>query len=123
MIYDVYSGSKSSLGNIETTLLHNKRYMGCDRGHKSPFYHKEEVATRAFDARITAMFYNCIRTNCQINNYKALNEYISTLSTTRFLIYIDAIRRAVFERSSQYVPPITDPTFDHVFVAHCQFIN
>jgi hypothetical protein len=97
MIYDVYSGSKSSLRNIETTLLYNERYIGCDRGHKSPFHHKEEVATRAFNAHITAMFYNCIQTDYQINDYKVLNEYISTLSTTCFLTHIDAIRRAVFD--------------------------
>lgn len=123
MIYDVYSGSESSFATIETTLLHNERYMGCDRGHKSPFHHKEEVATRAFNARITAMFYDRIRNDCQVNDYKALDEYISTLSTTRFLGHVDAIRRAVFDRSGQYVPPVTDPTIDHVFVAHCRFIN
>jgi hypothetical protein len=59
MIYELYSGADYL--SIESTIHHNKVYLGCVQGHKSPFHHKEEVATRSFDARIMAMFYGLYR--------------------------------------------------------------
>lgn len=54
MLHDTYSGFE---GGPESTLHHNKNMLGCVQGHVSPFYHKEEVITRASDARVTACFY------------------------------------------------------------------
>jgi hypothetical protein len=49
--------STSPRSVVESTLHHNKVVLGCVQGHKNPFHHKEEVAMRSFDARVTAMFY------------------------------------------------------------------
>lgn len=122
MIYDIYSGSECSDSSLETTLLHNQRYMGCVQGHKSPFHHKEEVATRAFDARVTAMFYQCIHKHCLVNDRSNVDRYVAKLSRSSFLEHVEFIRAEVFS------PKIltacdTDLEVDHTFVAHCRFIH
>jgi hypothetical protein len=55
MIRDLYLESECAA--VGSTLYHNKNFLGCVQGHKSPFHHKEEVATRAFVARVTALYY------------------------------------------------------------------
>lgn len=123
LIYDVYSGSEPGHANIESTLRHNERYMGIDQGYKSPFQHKEEVATRAFDARITAMFYEQLRTKCDVNDRNNVDEYIKKLSPSNFLGCVNDICESIFNRTSQHVTLDTDMTIDHVFVSHCRFLN
>lgn len=59
IIYELYSSTEAAAD--ETTLYHIKNFMGYIQGHKSPFHHKEEVATRAFDARVTTKFYLLLR--------------------------------------------------------------
>lgn len=126
MIYDVYGGSEPRLASIETTLLHNQQYMGYVQGHKSPFHHKEEVATRAFDARITAMFYGRIRGHCsEINDRHAVDRYIAKLSRSTFLGHVEAIRKSIFTREAQKpVEPTSggESAVDHKFLAHCRFL-
>jgi hypothetical protein len=126
MIYNVYGGSESSNASIETTLLHNQLYMGYTQGHNSPFHHKEEVATRAFDARIAAMFYSRIREKCSdINDRKSVDRYIAKLGPSTFLDHVEAIRNEIFARESQ--GPVEsesedESAVDHKFVAHCRFL-
>src|SRR5438552_4195240 len=38
IVHDTYSGSEHT--TMELTLYHNKNYLGCVQGHKSPFHHK-----------------------------------------------------------------------------------
>jgi len=82
MIYDIYSGSEHAA--VESTLYHNKNYLGCVQGHKSPFHHKEEVATRAFDARVTALFYHLLPTSVRAAQPIQVDNYITKLSRTTF---------------------------------------
>lgn len=52
MNFELYAAADHP--TVESTVHHNKVYLGCVQGHKSPFH--EEVATRSLDARITAMW-------------------------------------------------------------------
>lgn len=127
MIYDVYGGSEPRHASLETTLLHNQQFMCCTIGDKSPFHHKEEVTTRSFDARITAMFYDRIKQGCSsINNRLAVDQYIAKLSPSTFLAHVEAIREAVFNWDAQQpieATSVKESTIDHKFSAHCRFIN
>lgn len=127
MLYDVYGGSDTSNASITTTLLHSQRYMGYVQGHKSPFHHKEEVATRAFDARITAMFYDRIRGRCSnVNDRHAVDRYIAKLSRSTFLEHVEAIRGSIFAPEAQKPEKSAQergPAVDHLFVAHCRFLS
>jgi hypothetical protein len=108
MIYDVYGGSKIDRASSEpTTLLHNQLYMGCVQGHKSPFHHKEEVATRAFDARISAKFYERIRDHVE------------------FLTHVEEIRKSIFTREAQEPvesAPEEPSTVNYQLLAHNRFL-
>jgi hypothetical protein len=125
MIYDVYGGSKIGRDSSEpTTLLHNQLYMGCVQGHKSPFHHREEVATRAFDARITAMFYERIRDHVDIRDRDAINRYIKSLGRQTFLTHVEEIRKLIFTREAQEpVESAEGPSaVNHQLLAHCRFL-
>ena len=80
MIHNMYSGSEHAV--VELTLYHNKNYLGCIQGHKSPFHHKEEVATRAFDARVTALFYCLLLPGVHSAQPDQVDNYIRKLSRT-----------------------------------------
>lgn len=55
LMFDTYSGN--SHFTKRTTLSHNANFLGCKQGFKSTFHRQEEVITKAFDARVSAMFY------------------------------------------------------------------
>lgn len=123
MIYDVYGGYRGSepgYPTVKSSLLHNQNYMGYVQGQKSPFHHKEEVATRAFDARITAMFYQRIQDHCMVNDRENINQYIADLSPSAFLEHVEAIQAMVFDREVQWA---SGEGIDQEFVAHCRFIH
>lgn len=149
MIYDVYSGPDKGWAPL-TTLRHNQLYMGYVQGHKTPFHHKEELATRSFEARITAMFYNRIRPSCRCNDRSEVDRYIAKLSPSTFMNHVEAIRESVFkvepapESESEEVEDEdedeeeeeeaeaeagaraespTMATVDQEFIAHCRFIQ
>ena len=82
MIHDTYSGSEHAA--VESTLYHNKNYLGCVQGHKSPFHHKEEVATWAFDARVTALFYRLLPSGMHSAQPDQVDNYIRKLSCTTY---------------------------------------
>lgn len=122
MIYDVYSGSgNSKAAGVNTTLLHNQNYLGCVQGHKSPFHHKEEVAMKAFDARITAMFYDAIRDGTRADDRDTVNRYIAKLSRSTFLKHVEAIRESVFTWGAQYSSDSQD-SVDYCYIAHARFL-
>ena len=52
MIHDIYRGPS----NYFESLDYSKVHLGVHQGYKTPFYHKEEVAIKSFNARITAYF-------------------------------------------------------------------
>ena len=52
MIHDIYGGSSGCVDSLDYSKLH----LGVHQGSKTPFHHKEEVAIKSFNARITALF-------------------------------------------------------------------
>jgi len=126
MIYDVHGGyggsggSETSYPTVKTSLLHNQNYMGYVQGHKSPFHHKEEVATRAFDARIMGMFYQRIKAYCLVDDRNDINKYIAGLTPSGFLEHVEAIQTMIFDKKVQWA---TGKDVDQEFVAHCRFID
>ena len=119
MIHDTYSGSEHAA--VESTLYHNKNYLGCVQGHNSPFHHKEEVATRAFDARVTALFYHLLPASVSAANSSQVDDYISNLGRATFLHRIEEIRQYIFTATEQS-PKVSEP-IDHEFSAHAKFLQ
>lgn len=119
MIHDTYSGSEQDA--VESTLYHNKNYLGCVQGQKSPFHHKEEVATRAFDARITALFYRLLPSNVRISQPNDVNNYIKKLSCATFNNKVEEIRQYIFTATEQ--SPDESKPVDYEFSAHAKFLQ
>ena len=119
MIHDIYSGSEHAA--VELTLYHNKNYLGCVQGNKSPFHHKEEVATRAFDARATALFYQLLPPGVHAAQPTQVDNYIRKLSRTTFLTKVKEIRQYIF-RAAEQSPRESEP-IDYEFSAHVKFLQ
>lgn len=119
MIHDTYSGSEHAA--VESTLYHNKNYLGCVQGHKSPFHHKEEVATRAFDARVTALFYRLLPSGVRSAQPGQVDNYIKKLSRTTFLHKVEEIRQYIFTAAEQ--TPEESKPIDYEFSAHAKFLQ
>jgi len=119
MIHDTYSGSEHAA--VESTLYHNKNYLGCIQGHKSPFHHKEEVATRAFDARVTALFYRLLPPSVHTTRPNEVDNYIRKLSHTTFHRKVEEIRQYIFTATEQ--SPDASKPIDYEFSAHAKFLQ
>jgi hypothetical protein len=119
MIHDTYSGSEHAA--MASTLYHNKNYLGCIQGNKSPFHHKEEVATRAFDARVTALFYRLLPRGVRAAKPDQVDNYIRKLSRTTFHCKVEEIRQYIFTATEQS-PDESKPT-DYEFSAHAKFLQ
>jgi hypothetical protein len=59
------------------------------------------VATRAFDARVTAMFYEHIRNHVDIRDRDAINRNIKSLGRQTFLTHVGNSQKSVFTRQAQ----------------------
>lgn len=119
LMFDTYSGN--SHFTERTTLSHNANFLGCKQGFKSTFHHQEEVITKAFDARVLAMFYFRIRDNCDIKSQAAIDRYISSLTPETFNLHVEDIRQSIFTRRAQH--PAKGTAVDHEHLAHARFIN
>jgi len=94
MIHHLYSGSESN--SVSSTLHHNKNFMGCVQGHKSPFHHKEEVATHAFNARVTALYYQLLPPGTKRQYHEEVDLYIRRSGRAGFLNAVEKIRQSIF---------------------------
>lgn len=121
MIFDLYSGA--DYPTVESTLNHNKVVLGCVQGHKSPFHHKEEVAMRSFDARVTAMFYQFLPSTVNPAHNDKVEDWIGNLGKEKFLDIIDQIRQSLFNPDEQLSPAEQDTEFDYEFSAHAKFVQ
>jgi hypothetical protein len=119
MIHNTYSGSEHAA--MESTLYHNKNYLGCVQGHKSPFHHKEEVASRAFDARVTALFYRLLPPGVHASQTDQVDNYIRKLTRTTFHRKVEEIRQYIFTATEQ--SPDGSKPIDHEFSAHAKFLQ
>ncbi len=104
-LYLVYSDQKTvslirtvqkERQEVESTLYYNKNYLSYVQGYKSPFHHKEEVVTRAFDARVTALFYRLLPQGVYTAHPVQVNNYIRKLSRATFLDKVKEIRQYIF---------------------------
>jgi hypothetical protein len=94
MIHGLYSGLESD--SISSTLHHNKNFMGCVQGHKSPFHHKEEVAIHAFNARVTALYYQFLPPGTKRQYHEDVDLYIRRSGRAGFLNTVEKIRQSIF---------------------------
>lgn len=116
MLSELYSGPEAS--GDPSSLHHSKTMLGCIQGHKSPFHHKEEVITRAFDARITACFYGQLpRRHARIP--ERVDSYIRTLTPSTFMDKVEDIRRYIFAKTAAPGAANTDQEFTN----HARFVQ
>ena len=127
MIHEIYSGSEYP--TVESTLNHNKIYLGCVQGHSSPFHHREEVALKAFDARVTAMFYHLLPSHVSVSQKNEVDKYIKKLQPQSFLKIVRDIRCSLFDSKKQSTfrskkkEPEEKPPIDHEFSPHAKFVQ
>ena len=119
MIHDAYSGSEKAA--LPSTLYHNKNFLGCVQGQKSPFHHKEEVTTRAFDARVTALLYRLLPQGVSCVKPDQVDSYIENLSRSAFHQKVEEIRKYIFVASEQ--SPHESKPIDYEFSAHAKFLQ
>jgi len=99
MIHDLFSGLESN--PVGSTLYHNKNFMGLFQGHKSPFHHKEEVALHAFNARVTALYYEFIPPGIRCQYHQEVDNYIRQSGRAGFLNAVERIRQSIFTCTEQ----------------------
>src|SRR5947208_757837 len=88
---------------------------------RGPFHHKEEVATRAFDARVTALFYRLLPPSVSASQPAQVDNYIRKLSRTTFHRKVEEIRQYIFTAAEQ--SPDEFKHIDHEFSAHAKFLQ
>jgi hypothetical protein len=132
MIHELYSGTEAAAD--ETTLHHNKNFLGCVQGHKSPFHHKEEVAVRSFDARVTAKFYLLLKyiakeanEEIQLSTDEEINCYIKNMTRTSFRHVVEKIQEELFTVAEQQTEAMAklfpDQSIDFLFSTHAKFLQ
>jgi hypothetical protein len=99
MIHDLYSGLESV--PVGSTLYHNKNFMGLVQGHRSPFHHKEEVAIHAFNARVTALYYQSLPSGNRCQYHQEVDHYIRHSGRAGFLDAVEKIRMSIFAFAEQ----------------------
>jgi hypothetical protein len=119
MLHDLYSGSENAA--IPSTLYHNKNYLGMIQGHQSPFHHKEAVALRAFDARVTALYYESLPTGISTAHKENVDRYIKQCGPAGFLRAVNKIQSTIFNCREQF--DSEQSTFDHEYAAHAKFLQ
>jgi hypothetical protein len=79
------------------------------------------VATRAFDARVTALFYRLLPPSVCASQSAQVDNYIRKLSRTTFHRRVEEIRQYIFTAAEQS-PDKFEP-IDHEFSAHAKFLQ
>ena len=124
MLHDLYSGTGHVA--VYTTLFQNEAYLGFAQGPKSLFQHKEDVATKAFDARVTAAYYQHLPSGISPAEKKKVNRYIKRSGRKRFLDIVEKIRSSLFNPKEQSQPDDKSPQvaeFDFEYSAHAKFLQ
>lgn len=124
MIHDLYSGTEAHATG--DTLYQNKNHLGMVQGHKSPFHHKEEVALRAFDARVTAAYYATVRESWPAFDVEKVDEYIIRSGREAFCKKVTAIRKLLFDAKVQspLTPyPSAETSENTEMISHARFLQ
>ena len=124
MLHEVYSGSNH--GTVFTTLFQNEASLGCVQGPKSLFHHKEEIAMQAFDARVTAAYYQHLPSGISPTEKGKVDCYIKRSGRKGFLDIVEKIRSSLFSAREQSQPDAKSPQlaeFDFEFSAHAKFLQ
>src|SRR5207253_4967520 len=80
----------------------------------------EEVVTRAFDARVTAMFYKFLPSSVPTADSSKIDNWISKLNRDNFLMKVEDIRQRLFTFAEQ------SPQGDHIdfeYANHAKFLQ
>ena len=70
IIYNIYSGPSRYINLLD----YSKLYLGTHQGSKTPFYYKEEIAIKSFNAWITALFLSLLPPNIRDCGIEAVNN-------------------------------------------------
>ena len=73
MIHDIYRGPS----NCFELLDYSKVHLGAHQGYRTPFHHKEEVAIKSLNARITACFLSLLPQDIRDQGNKEVNDWIT----------------------------------------------
>lgn len=125
MVHDIYGGADILIESLD----HSKVHLGARKGNLSPFHHKEEVAIKAFFARITAAFQSHLDLEAYNTADEAVDAFLNSGSGWRrgeqnlnrvrrkFLEIVDRIREDVFTYSAR------EDAIDEVFRNHVRFLQ
>ena len=119
MIHDIYFRFKHAVTKL--TFYHNKNYFDCMQNHKSSFHHKKKIATHAFDARITTLFYHLLSSSMHAAQSSKVDNYIQKLSHTIFNNKIEEIHQYIFSAVEQSSDKFKSINYE--FSAHAKFLQ
>ncbi|KAI5300432.1 hypothetical protein KEM56_002469 [Ascosphaera pollenicola] len=71
LVYSLFVGEKGSEKSA-ASITENIRFMGIACGSTMPFHHKQEAVIRILNARILAMFYDRIKSSCDLREYATI---------------------------------------------------
>ena len=127
MIHEVYGGATTLVESLD----HSKVHLGARRGSLSPFHHKEEVAIKAFFARITAAFQTHIDSTAFQSIDHAVDDFLSCRSIRqdqaqarkRFLQVVDQIQDDIFTYTTRLDSGTENEAIDEVFRNQIRYIQ
>lgn len=121
MVHDLYSGEECPSNG--STLQHNKHTLNYKMGNKSPFHFKEEVALRAFEARVVGIFYSMLPGHVSPVERADIDTYIKQIHVTGILHKVDQIRQDIFSLDCQSPPSGSNHPVDYELSAHAKFLQ
>lgn len=132
LIHDTYGGDKGQ-SLCMSTLAHNANVLGCKRGYNTPHHFKEELAQRAFQARILALFYDALSRQGIRTDTHRFTTFMRQVGHTYVIKQINQIQE-MFKLSAQCDPEIRkskasgpdnlpDKHIDYEWSAHAKFLQ
>ena len=123
MLQALHFGSENQ--NSPSTLYHNMNFWERKQipAIKGPFHHVEELILHSFEARIIALLHVQLReVNINIEDSKAVEEYLTRMTVEEYLLLVDNIYQQAFSKDIQQ--PSTDSNHqDEEFRNHVRYLQ
>ena len=103
MLQTLHFGSENQ--NSSSTLYHNMNFWERKQipAIKDPFHHVEELILHSFEARIIALLHVQLReVNINIEDSKAVEEYLTRMTVKEYLLLVDNIYQQAFSKDILY---------------------
>ncbi|KAI5299435.1 hypothetical protein KEM55_002166 [Ascosphaera atra] len=113
-----FRGKDDGLNSV-ASLHENTLYMGIAKGNQMLFHQKEEAIIRCFYARVVAMLYSKISRQCDVEDPRAVDAYLQSLSPETLMHNVQKLQEAIWGDRRLH----SEKPDDMVFAGIVQFID